>query len=221
MKQSHPTQSKRAFTLVEMIGVLAIIAVLAVVIAPKVFGAIRASRINGTLVSMETYKTAATDFVGKYGMLPTTNNNSRIDDLFIAAGLIDERFSAKIGQQADVYAKDGATWARGTNGNWSASGGANQTSASRIICNVSNTASPETASGRNFRLDGKTDVASGARVLSAMLESVPEAEARELSERVDGEGLSTTSGADSLGKVVYAAPGNNGLTDVYIYMMHQ
>ncbi|MDQ8203043.1 type II secretion system protein [Pelagicoccus sp. SDUM812003] len=221
MNKSLTAQRKRAFTLVEMIGVLAIIAVLAVVIAPKVFGAIRSSRINGTLVSIDTFKTAAAEFVGKYGTIPTTNNRSRLDDLFMEAGLVDERFSAKIGLQGDVYAQTGATWTRGTNGVWTANGGSNQTAVSRIICGVANANAPETAGGRNFRLDGTNNMASGARIISAWLEGVPEAEARELSERVDGEGLSTETGADGLGKVVYRAPNGNGLTDVYIYMMHQ
>lgn len=220
MNSSLKSRLKRGFTLVEMIGVLAIIAVLAVVIAPKVFSAIRSSRINGTLVSIDTFKTISADFVGKHGSFPVTNNNSRIDDLFIAAGLADERFAAKIGLQADVYANPGATWTRGTNGNWTASGGSNQSATSRIICRTSNTTAPNTAWGSNYQIDGTTNIQSGARVISAVLESVPEAEARELSERIDGIGLSTTTGADAKGKVVYNTP-SNGLIDVYIYMMHQ
>ena len=220
MNHTHRSTAKRGFTLVEMIGVLAIIAVLAVVIAPKVFSAIRSSRINGTLVSIDAYKTAAADFVGKYGSLPVTGNNSRLDDLFIASGLLDERFSAKIGLQADVYATAGAAWTRGANGAWAANGGSNQTALSRIISLNSNTNAPNTANGANYQLNGTTNIASGSRVVSAVIESVPEAEARELSERVDGQALSTTSGADAKGKVVYNTP-NGGVVDVYIYMMHQ
>lgn len=220
MKHSIKNRRKKGFTLVEMIGVLAIIAVLAVVIAPKVFSAIRSSRINGTLVSVDTFKTMSAEFVGKYGTLPVTNNNSRIDDLFIEAGLSDERFAAKIGLQSDIYAKEGAAWTRGTNGAWTAAGGSNQTSTSRIICKTSSTKAPNTAGGANFQLDGTKNIQSGARVISAFLKSVPEAEARELSERIDGIELSTASGTDAKGKVVYNKP-SNGITDVYVYMMHQ
>ena len=220
MEKSSTPHAKKGFTLVEMIGVLAIIAVLAVVIAPKVFNAIRSSRINGTLVSIDTFKTITTDFVGKYGTLPLTNNNSRIDDLFIEAGLSDERFSAKIGLQSDVYAIAGATWTRGANGAWTAAGGSSQTATSRIICRASNTTAPNTAGGSNFQLDGVKNLPSGARVVSAFLESVPEAEARELSQRLDGDALSTTTGADAKGKVVYNTPAN-GVADVYVYMIHQ
>ncbi len=220
MNRTHRSSAKRGFTLVEMIGVLAIIAVLAVVIAPKVFSAIRSSRINGTLVSIDAYKTAAAEFVGKYGTLPVTTANNRLDDLFIAAGLIDERFSAKIGLQADVYATAGGTWARGATGVWAPTGGSSQASLSRIISLNRNANPPNTANGANYRLNGTTDMPTGARIVSAVLESVPEAEARELSERIDGQALSTAAGADALGKVVYNAP-TGGVTDVYIYMMHQ
>jgi hypothetical protein len=171
-------------------------------------------------VTIDTFKTLSADFVGQHGTIPLTNNNSRIDDLFIAAGLSDERFAAKIGQQADVYATPGATWTRGSNGAWTASGGSNQNAISRIICRASRTTSPDKAGGANYKLDGTTDIKSGSRIVSAMLEKVPESEARELSERVDGIGLSSESGADAKGKVVYNTP-SRGLTDVYVYMTHQ
>src|SRR5437588_9096438 len=56
-----------AFTLIEMIGVLAVIAILAALLIPKVFSAINDSRINGTCVTTDTIKTAVTDHYGKYG----------------------------------------------------------------------------------------------------------------------------------------------------------
>lgn len=222
MNQSRSHSSNRAFTLVEMIGVLAIIAVLAVVIAPKVFGAIRSSRINATLLSVETFATATTEFVGKYGTLPTTNANGRIDDLLRTTGYVDDRFSSKIGLQADIYAKEGANWTRNNTGTWVQAGGVNQSANSRIICLVSNTTDPSAANGANYQLDGTTNLPTGARVVSAVLESVPIAEAREFSERIDGDAMSSAdNAADADGKVVYRAPSGAGLTDVYIYMLHQ
>jgi hypothetical protein len=48
-------------------------------------------------------------------------------------------------------------------------------------------------------------------------------EARELSLRVDGDAYTeaTTATADDRGKVVYAAPNAAGITNVYIYVVHQ
>src|ERR1041385_2311814 len=56
-----------AFTLIEMIGVLAVIAILAAMLIPKVFSAIADAKINNTIGSAETMKTAIADHYGKYG----------------------------------------------------------------------------------------------------------------------------------------------------------
>src|ERR1039458_340481 len=60
-------QAARGFTLIEMIGVLAVIAILAALLIPKVFSAINQARVNGVTVSLETVKTALVDHYGKYG----------------------------------------------------------------------------------------------------------------------------------------------------------
>src|ERR1044071_7508845 len=62
-------QLKRAFTLIEMIGVLAVIAILAAVLVPKVFEAINNSRINNAAMSCDTVKTAVADHYAKWGGL--------------------------------------------------------------------------------------------------------------------------------------------------------
>src|SRR5436190_1160861 len=64
-------QEARAFTLIEMIGVLAVIAILAALLIPKVFSAINDARINNACISIDTIKTAVADHYGKYGKLAT------------------------------------------------------------------------------------------------------------------------------------------------------
>ena len=51
-------QAAKGFTLIEMIGVLAVIAILAALLIPKVFSAINSARVNGVCVNTETVKTA-------------------------------------------------------------------------------------------------------------------------------------------------------------------
>ena len=46
--------ASHGFTLIEMIGVLAVIAILAAMLLPKVFSAINDSRVNNAAVSVET-----------------------------------------------------------------------------------------------------------------------------------------------------------------------
>src|SRR5437763_12212905 len=63
----------KAFTLIEMIGVLAVIAILAALLIPKVFGAINDARINSAVVGAQTVKTALVDHYGKYGRWDSLN----------------------------------------------------------------------------------------------------------------------------------------------------
>ncbi len=214
--------ARAGFSLVEMIGVLAIIAILAVIILPKVFSTIASSRVTNAAASINTMKTAVTDFSGKFGTLPITNANSRLDDLFFTAGLIEGRFTTKIGTQPTATPPAAATWTR-TGGNWVAAGGASQATQSRLICLASNTTAPSTANGANYRLNGTANLPAGARVVSAVIPGVTGAQARELSTIIDGEALTAADNAtaDTSGKVVYNTPNAQGITNAYIYLVHQ
>src|SRR6516162_7551655 len=58
-----------AFTMIEMIGVLAVIAILAAMLIPRVFQAVDTARVTSTAVALETVKTAAIDHYGRQGRL--------------------------------------------------------------------------------------------------------------------------------------------------------
>jgi type II secretory pathway pseudopilin PulG len=208
--------------MIEMIGVLAIIAILAVIVVPKVFSTIASSRVTSTVASINAVRSSLTEFCGRFGTIPITGNNSRIDDLLVTANLLDNRFVVKIGTQPGATLATGATWSNAT-GAWVAAGGNSQTGQSRIVCLTSNTNNPSTANGANFRLSGgATNLPAGSRVVSAVIVGVPITEARNLSLSIDGEPLSTTTAqaatADNNGKVVYAA---GATTTVYVYLAHQ
>src|SRR5258706_8379284 len=99
--KNHNTNQKRrqAFTLIEMIGVLAVIAILAALLIPKVFSAINDARVNNAIVSYETVKTAVTDHYGKYGSLNVSNVTTintptpNYDIVLLGEGLIDKLFA--------------------------------------------------------------------------------------------------------------------------------
>lgn len=203
-----------------MIGVLAIIAVLAVIIVPKVFSTIASARITSAAASVGAMKSAVIEYAAKYGTLPVTVVNSRIDDLLVTDALLDSRFAAKIGTPQTSPAIAGATYNR-TTGAWT--GGASQATQTRLICLTSTNAVPSVSLGANYQLNGgNVNLPTGARVVSAVIVGVTGTEARELSLRIDGDALSAANiaAADNLGKVVYAAPAA-GITTVYIYIAHQ
>lgn len=208
------------FSMVEMIGVLAIIAILAVIIVPRVFSTIASARITSAANSITALKAPVTDFAGRYGPIPVTNNNSRIDDLLFTDGLLEGRFVVKIGAAATN--PQGATWQR-VNGVWQPNGGTAQNTQSRIICVASNANLPSAAGGANYQLSGGINIPAGSRVVSAVLVGVTANEARELSLRIDGDAGSLTlaqvsNTADSVGKVVY---GVGATPNVYVYIAHQ
>lgn len=219
---SHRNRRQGGFSLVEMIGVLAIIAILAVVIVPKVFSTIASSRVTSAIGSVTSMKAAVTEFSGKYGTIPVTTNAQRIDDLLAAAGMLENRFSVKIGAQQSAASNAAATWTY-ANGAWTAAGGATQAALSRLISLNSNTTAPSTANGANYQLDGATDLPSGSRVVSAVLVNIRGSEALELSQRLDGDVFSAADAvtADAAGKVVYNTPNGQGVTTAYVYIVHQ
>lgn len=220
--QTKSARRQSGFSLVEMIGVLAIIAILAVVIVPKVFTTIASARITNAAGSATALKSTVTEFAAKYGTIPTTVAASRLDDLFLTAGMLESRFVVKIGTQPANPPIVGATWTN-AGGTWTAAGGANQATQSRVICIASNVTSPATANGANYQLNGITDLPAGSRVVSAVIVNATGNDARELSLKIDGDAFTPATAllADSAGKVVYNTPNAAGLTTVYIYLAHQ
>ena len=69
--------SETGFTLVEMIGVLAVIGMLAVLILPKVFAVVADSRVSGLVSAIKTYETAMTDYYADLGTVLPLDNQGR------------------------------------------------------------------------------------------------------------------------------------------------
>lgn len=217
----HPQTAHRqsGFSLVEMIGVLAIIAILAVVIVPKVFSTIASSRITNAVGSVTSVKSAVAEFAGKFGTVPVTNANSRIDDLLFANGFLESRFVVKVGTQPSATAPVAATWQPAAPWTPLVTPGTSQATQSRIICIASNVAGVPGVSGNNYQLDGATPIPAGSRIISAVITGLTANESRELSLRIDGDAFTPTATgvADTLGRVTYTAAG----TTAFIYVAHQ
>src|SRR6266516_885777 len=111
----------KAFTLIEMIGVLAVIAILASLLIPKIFEAINNARINNAVVSYNTVKAACMDHYGKYGAIDATTNGAAVapgvspnsgaasapglafyDEALLIEGFLDKPFAVKVGTNSFI-----------------------------------------------------------------------------------------------------------------------
>jgi prepilin-type N-terminal cleavage/methylation domain-containing protein len=200
-------QSKRlnAFTLIEMIGVLAVIAILAALLVPKIFEAINNARVNNAAVSYNTAKTALADHYAKYGTMLSSNGtaivagvgvSTNFDKVLVAEAFMDKPFIVKIG--------DGT-------GN-------------RVEIIPALTAGDAvTALNASFDLDGSgatVNDAPGSVVVWAVIEGVAAGDAKDLNDRIDGTTLGNPTGADLKGRVKYADPAG-ATTTVYMYLSHR
>ena len=197
------------FTLIEMIGVLAVIAILAALLIPKVFNAIADAKINNAVVSAETVKTALADHYGKYGKFDTLSGTVALtaptfnyDTNLLMEGLLDKPFQTKLGTSWSIIMA---------------------TCDSKIETPTA-PAAPLGAGAADcaYSLDGNgTNEVTGQYVMEAVIQGVAEADAQAISQRIDGPAMSTALGTDDLsGRVKYKAAGG-GATTVYIYLTHR
>ncbi len=202
---TEPKLGRKAFTLIEMIGVLAVIAILASLLIPKIFEAINNARISNAALSYNTVKTALADHYAKFGSLVSSNGTPIVaggaialvfDKVLVSEGFLDKPFQVKIGDTTThVEVQIGVA---GTNA--------------------------VTAVNTCYDLDGNDpniNDAAGSAVVQTVIGGVTGGDAHALSVLLDGISLSTTeTTADLLGRVKYATPAG-GTTTVFIYVTHR
>jgi general secretion pathway protein G len=198
-------QARKGFTLIEMIGVLAVIAILASLLIPKIYEAINNARVNNAALSYNSIKTALADHFAKFGSLTSSNGvtitagvgeATNFDNVLITEGFSDKPFNVKIGTGSYVQVVAGS-------------------SAATVVA----------AANEAYDLDGSgttiNDTA-GSAVVECVIPGVTGGDALALSTLLDGATMSAADATliDLKGRVKYAAP-VSGITTVYIYVTHR
>jgi prepilin-type N-terminal cleavage/methylation domain-containing protein len=106
-------RSNPAFTLIEMIGVLAIIAVLVAVLVPKIFSAINDSRFSSSVASINSCKAATMSYFGANSGFGT-NTAISFDKTLVSSNYLETPLVTKMGTTNWVQVVGLASSAGGT-----------------------------------------------------------------------------------------------------------
>lgn len=240
-------RQSKGYSLLELVLVIAIVAVMVGLLLPKGFDALRTARVQQVAKTVDALKTAIVDYLalaGGNGSLPRTEgtgvptsgaaltgatdaakgNAARLDTVLLATGRLERPLSLRMGTQS--YASAGS----GNEITWNQASLAfvmtpdsvpqrNWSGVTRIEARTANpTLAPSVALGANFRLDGTSNLNANSVVAYLVIPACPARDAYELAVTMNGAQLAPVEGAAcDTGVVAFAAPAN-GVTDVYVYI---
>jgi prepilin-type N-terminal cleavage/methylation domain-containing protein len=202
----HARGRDAGFSLVEMVGVLAIMSVLAALLLPKIFEAVRQAQLTATAAAISSVKGATMTYYAKYGRfgdvagntLTATNDASVLDrgtQVLLKGAYTEKPFRTPISDTALV----------------------------RLRATVSSVTAP-TASNTAYNLDGLdpnlNDSPDGRWVVEVFLTGLSLADALELNDRIDGVDSTLPddllNNRDTQGRVKYDATTTPCNVSVYI-----
>jgi type II secretory pathway pseudopilin PulG len=202
-------RSVRGFTIVEMVGVLAVLSMLASLLLPRVFEAVRNAQLAAAASAVNSVRSAAMTYYSKYGrfgdltggIVTATNAPAALDwgtEVLLKGGYVERPFSTPISDSAVMRLRS-----------------------------VTTSITAPTASNAAYNLDGLdpnlNDAGTGRWVVEVALTGLSVSDAMELNDRIDGVDSTLpddlSNNRDTQGRVKYDAA--TSPCTVVIYMGHR
>ena len=205
--RSAQNRGGSGFTLVEMVGVLAIMAILTSMLLPRVFAVINDARVTSAATALNAARSASMAYFGRYGRfgdatgatvtdLTSTTASAWDREVLLRGGFLDRRFMTRISESASV-----------------------------TLTNCLTSSTEPTGANDAYDLDSldspRNDASGGRVVVQAILENVALEDARELNRRIDlEENLLATADTSNQGRVKFNMSGAQSGT-VKVYLAHR
>lgn len=224
-KLFRPLDHSQGFTLVEMIGVLAIIAILIALLLPKIFTLIASSKASSLAAAIRTYETAVAKYYGDIGTIwplnaagvPAQENTGNSANAASLAARLTLDASDPLNTGTNQWSRFRGPYLEKFNSNVPPGLGTTMLIPAQIAVGLG-TATTATNIGWDLKGDdGNSDLPTGARVVYLRVDGVSDTEFNEIDGIIDA-GIGTNLAERQLrGRVKYSAPNDR----LYVYLTHQ
>ncbi len=225
-KGKRKRKNDQGFTLIEMIGVLAVVAVLAALIIPKVFAIIASSKIDALASAFKTYETAVTKYYVDIGSVlplntggtPQAENNGNSATARSLAARLTLSSSDALVLETNLWPKFNGPYLEKFDTTSPPGLGTNMYMISRAPVSYGTTT---TGNNRGWDLkgdDGNSDLSTGANVVYIRLTGLVEDDFLELDRIIDSDIGSNNTEKELRGRAKWHS-GNGGT--LYLYLAHR
>jgi general secretion pathway protein G len=220
------SQRDQGFTLIEMIGVLAVVAVLAAMIIPKVFDIIASSKIDALGAAVKTYETAVTKYYTDIGSVlplnasgvPQTENSGDSATVRSLAARLTLSSSDALNTGANLWSKFNGPYLEKFDSASPPALGTNMYIPARTAVSYGTSVTGNNLGWDLKGDDGNSDLNTGANVVYFRLTGIGEEDFLELDRMLDPDVGSTDAEKEVRGRAKWQS-GSGGT--LYLYLAHR